>query len=182
MSENFKYLWLALTRGASPPSPYGHTYDTSGKDLGDTFPGRWTDGQNWVDYFPLPLVANHFDSITPFYAPQTRGTNVAVAGSTSADLLQSEVPAVTQNQPLKVEIKGVKTSHFSEQKTAPRNSPDAGSMEHVELPKSELANNDLQFRRPRLVPTTDRTRAWDRSRDRRPIFAVSRNSHFDHRA
>lgn len=38
------------------------------------------------------MVANHFDSITPFYAPQTRGTNVAVAGSTSADLLQSEVP------------------------------------------------------------------------------------------
>jgi hypothetical protein len=47
-------------------------------------------------------------------------------------------------------------------------------MEHVELPKSEPANDDLQFRRPRLVPTTDRTRAWDRSRDRRPVFAVSK--------
>jgi hypothetical protein len=44
------------------------------------------------------------------------------------------------------------------------------------------ANNDLQFRRPRLVPTTDRTRAWDRSRDRRPVFAVRKTSHFDHRA
>src|SRR5580692_581349 len=92
------------------------------------------------------------------------------------------VSAVTQNQPLKVEIKGFKTSHFLEQKTAPRNSPDAGPMEHVELPKSEPANNDLQFKRPRLVPTTDRTRAWDRSRNRRPVFAVSKTSHFDHRA
>src|SRR5208283_3337138 len=78
--------------------------------------------------------------------------------------------------------RSLKTSHFLEQKTAPRNSPDAGPMEHVELPKSEPANNDLQFKRPRLVPTTDRTRAWDRSRDRRPVFAVSKTSHFDHRA
>jgi hypothetical protein len=60
--------------------------------------------------------------------------------------------AVTQTQPLKVEIKGFKTSHFLEQKTAPRNSPDAGPMGHVELPESEPANNDLQFKRPRLVP------------------------------
>src|SRR5271157_5944068 len=90
--------------------------------------------------------------------------------------------AVSQNQPLKVEIKGFKTSHFLEQKTAPRNSPDAGPMEHVELPKSEPANNNLQFKRPGLVPTTDRTRAWDRSRDRRPICTVSKTSHFDRRA
>src|SRR5271165_7157883 len=92
------------------------------------------------------------------------------------------VSAVSQNQPLKVEIKGFKTSHFLEQKTAPRNSPDAGPMEHVELPKSEPANNYLQFTRPRLAPTTNRTRAWDRSRDRRPISAVSKTSHFDHRS
>jgi len=37
---------LALTGGAFPPSPYGHTYNKSGKDLGDTFPGRFTDGGN----------------------------------------------------------------------------------------------------------------------------------------
>src|ERR1700730_782351 len=92
------------------------------------------------------------------------------------------VSADTKNQPLKVEIKGFKTSHFLEQKTAPRNSPDAGPMEHVELPKSEPANNHLQFRRPRLVPTTDRTRTWDRSRDCRPVFAVSKTNHFDRRA
>jgi hypothetical protein len=48
----------------------------------------------------------------------------------------SILSAVSQNQPLKVEIKGFKTSHFLEQKTAPWNSPDAGPMEHVELPKS----------------------------------------------
>jgi phospholipase/lecithinase/hemolysin len=81
-----------LTQRALPPSPlsppygpYGNTYDTSGNLLPDTFPGRWTDGQNWVDYFPL--VANHL--VTPFYADRTSGSNVAVAGSTSADLLQS---------------------------------------------------------------------------------------------
>src|SRR5271166_4891461 len=90
--------------------------------------------------------------------------------------------AVGQNQPLKVEIRGFKTSHFLEQKTAPRDCPDAGPMEHVELPKSELASNYLQFKRPRLVPTADRTRAWNRSRDRRPVVAVSKTSHFDHRA
>src|SRR5271166_2458159 len=86
----------------------------------------------------------------------------------------ASMSAVGQNQPLKVEIRGFKTSHFLEQKTAPRDCPDAGPMEHVELPKSELASNYLQFKRPRLVPTADRTRAWNRSRDRRPIFAVSK--------
>src|SRR5467141_1422547 len=73
--------------------------------------------------------------------------------------------AVSQNQPLKVEIKGFKTSHFLEQKTAPQDRPDAGPMGHVERPQSESASNDLQFTRSRLVPAADRTRAWDRSRD-----------------
>jgi hypothetical protein len=49
------------------------------------------------------------------------------------------------NQPLKVEIKGFKTSHFLEHKTAPLNSPDAGSKGHVERPQSEPASNDTQF-------------------------------------
>jgi hypothetical protein len=39
----------------------------------------------------------------------------------------------------KGQIKGFKTSNFLERKTAPRNSPHAGPMEHVELPKSEPA-------------------------------------------
>jgi hypothetical protein len=34
--------------------------------------------------------------------------------------------AVSQNQPLKVEIKEFKTSHFLEQKTAPQDHADAG--------------------------------------------------------
>jgi hypothetical protein len=49
---------------------------------------------------------------------------------------------VSQNQPVKVEIKGFKTSHFSEQKTAPRDCPDAGPMGHVERPQSEPSGND----------------------------------------
>src|SRR5580693_3087436 len=89
--------------------------------------------------------------------------------------------AVTQNQPLKVEIKGVKTSHFLEQKTAPQDHADAGPMGHVERPQSESASNDLQFTRQRLVPAADRPRAWDRSRDRWAVFAVGKTSHFDHR-
>jgi transposase len=88
--------------------------------------------------------------------------------------------AVTQNQPLKVEIKGFKTSHSLEQKTAPQDHADAGPMGHVERPHSECASNDLQFTRKRLVPPADSPRAWDRSRDRRAIFAVSKTSHFDH--
>ena len=93
---------LALTGGKSPSFPFGHTFGTSGNDLGDTFPGRWTDGQNWVDYFPsVPSVANHlppnhFPPVTAFYSDPSNGTNVAVAGSTSAELLQSQIPDYIQ--------------------------------------------------------------------------------------
>jgi len=87
--------------------------------------------------------------------------------------------AVTQNQPLKVEIKGFKTSHFLEQKTAPQDRADAGPMGHVARPESEFASNDLQFTRKRLVPAADRPRARDRSRDRWAVFAVGKTSHFD---
>ena len=80
---------LALTGGAFPPSPYGHTYDKSGKDLGDTFPGRFTDGQNWVDYFPR--VARFFGVDIPAataYFQDTHSdnaTNFAVGGATSGE-------------------------------------------------------------------------------------------------
>lgn len=85
LSDNGNSLFLA----GEPALPYGQTFDGTNR----TFPGRWTDGQNWVDYFPLvALVTNHFGPITPFYKNQTNGTNIAVAGSTSADLLQSDVP------------------------------------------------------------------------------------------
>jgi phospholipase/lecithinase/hemolysin len=84
---------LVLTQRLQPPSPYGNTYDTSGNPLPDTFPGRWTDGQNWVDYFPLVApVTKHFGPITPFFADPASGTNVAVAGATSADLLNKQIP------------------------------------------------------------------------------------------
>ncbi len=79
----------ALSEGKNPPEPYGDTYDESGK----TFPGRWTDGQNWVDYFPC--FAPDFPPATPFFADRLNGTNVAIAGSTSADLLSVQIPAYT---------------------------------------------------------------------------------------
>jgi hypothetical protein len=53
--------------------------------------------------------------------------------------------AVGQNQPVMVEIKGIKTSHFMEQKTASVACFDAGLMGHVECPQSEPANDHLQF-------------------------------------
>jgi hypothetical protein len=49
------------------------------------------------------------------------------------------------NRPVAVEIKGFKTSHFLEDKTAPLNSPDAGSKGHVERPQCEPVGNDIQF-------------------------------------
>ena len=70
---------LALTGGAFPPAPYGHTHNKSGKDLGDTFPGRFTDGANWVDYFPrvakcfgvdVPGATAYFQHITFVLTPQ----------------------------------------------------------------------------------------------------------------
>src|SRR6516165_4836118 len=74
-----------LSDETSPPfPPYGSTFNGTNQ----TFPGRWTDGRNWVDYFPL--VARHFNAITPFFPDPIHGTNVAVGGSTSADLLQSQ--------------------------------------------------------------------------------------------
>jgi hypothetical protein len=78
---------------------------------------------------------------------------IAVLGQTKRLSLLS---AVTQNQPLKVEIMGFKTSHSLEQKTAPKDQADAGPMGHVERPHSESASNDLQFTRKRLVPAADR--------------------------
>jgi thermolabile hemolysin len=57
-----------------PQSPY---YD-----------GRWSNGPTWVDYFPS--VAHHFSTILAYFPSPKNGTNFAVGGSTSADLLQSE--------------------------------------------------------------------------------------------
>jgi hypothetical protein len=40
-----------------------------------------------------------------------------------------------------IEIKGLKTSHFKESKTAPWNREEIGSMGHVECPQSEPSNS-----------------------------------------
>ena len=56
-----------------PKSPY---YD-----------GRWSNGPNWVDYFPS--VAHHFSTIAPYFPNPKNGTNFAVGGAISADLLHS---------------------------------------------------------------------------------------------
>jgi hypothetical protein len=89
--------------------------------------------------------------------------------------------AVSQNQPVMVGIKGVKTSHFMERKTAPRDNWETVPMERVQRPQSELANNDLQFSRPRMVPATHSERSWDQSRNGWSVFAVGKTSHFDRR-
>jgi phospholipase/lecithinase/hemolysin len=87
LSDNGNALFA--TRGTTPAFPYGHTYDESGKDLGDTFPGRFTDGQNWVDYFPA--VAQSFgvdiSEVTAFLPDQenSNATNFAVGGATSGE-------------------------------------------------------------------------------------------------
>jgi len=73
------------------------------------------------------------------------------------------VSAVSQNRPVVVEIKGFKTSHFLEHKTAPRIRGNAGPMGHVECPESKLVNSNLQFTRQGLVPAADSPRAWAQS-------------------
>jgi phospholipase/lecithinase/hemolysin len=67
--------------GGYPPEPYGDTYGKSGKE-GYDFPGRFTDGGNWVDY--ISSVTNYFRSVTAYL--KDGGTNFAVGGSTSGDV------------------------------------------------------------------------------------------------
>jgi phospholipase/lecithinase/hemolysin len=74
-----------------------------------------SDGRNWVDYFPG--VANHFDSITAFYANPANGTNVSIGGSTSANLLQSGPSIFAPNPTLPAQIRdylGVKLTASSD--------------------------------------------------------------------
>jgi phospholipase/lecithinase/hemolysin len=72
-----------------PQPPYGNTYGA----IKGPFPGRWTDGQNWVDYFPK--VARFFGICIPAATAyqyvlsetvDTGGTNFAVGGAQSGDL------------------------------------------------------------------------------------------------
>src|SRR5271157_2324913 len=91
----------------------------------------------------------------------------------------SSLSAIGQTRPAIIEIKGLKTSHFKESKTAPWDRGEIGSMGHVQCPQSESANNDLQPGRSRMVAATDCERAGDQSRDSRPVFALGKTSHFD---
>ena len=69
---------FATTEASQPPfPPDGETFD--GKT--GPFLGRFTDGQNWVDYFPS--IAKHFPPVTAFYSHPNNGTNFAIGGSTS---------------------------------------------------------------------------------------------------
>jgi phospholipase/lecithinase/hemolysin len=73
-----------LTGKADPPEPfYGDTFDGTDR----VFPGRFTDGENWVDYFPL--VAHHFPRLIAFLRNEhsPNATNFAVGGALSTDLL-----------------------------------------------------------------------------------------------
>jgi hypothetical protein len=60
--------------------------------------------------------------------------------SCTARLRAVQVSAISQNQPVIIEIKGFKTSHFKESKTAPRDREEISSMGHVECPQSEPAS------------------------------------------
>lgn len=76
---------FTLTMGKAPPPPYGTTYDNSGA----VFRGRWTDGQNWVDY--LPGVAQSFGvdiaPVTAYFRDRQAdtATNFAIGGATSGE-------------------------------------------------------------------------------------------------
>src|SRR5258708_23767131 len=106
-------------------------------------------------------------------------TNYCDQRHTSFEVLS----AVTQNQPLRVEIKEFKTGHYLGGKTALVGLVNAGPEGHAECPESEPANDDIQFSRSRMVSAPNCTRTWDQSRDCWSIFAFSRRktSHFDPR-
>src|SRR6516165_9890966 len=50
--------------------------------------GRWSNGPNWVDYFPS--VAHHFPTVAAHFPDldNRNGTDFAVGGSISSDLLE----------------------------------------------------------------------------------------------
>ena len=99
LSDNGRLF--AIT-GKSPPEPYGDAYNSLGKVV-KYFPGRFTDGQNWVDYFPK--VARFFGvdvsmmSPFPFHEGPLKAsddtTNFAVGGATSGDCNVLNNPQVT---------------------------------------------------------------------------------------
>src|SRR4051812_31190714 len=60
-----------------PPPPYGNTFDDTGSVTG-YFPGRFTDGRNWVDYLHgiAKFLGGDIATLTPAYDPNNpNGTN-----------------------------------------------------------------------------------------------------------
>jgi hypothetical protein len=91
------------------------------------------------------------------------------------------VSAISQNQPVIIEIKRFKTSHFKESKTALLDREKLGAKEHVACPQSEPANNDIQLGAAWLVAAANCQGAGDQSRDGGSVFAAAKTGHFDHR-
>ena len=61
-----------------------------------------------------------------------------------SEMLAARPSVSDQSKPASIiEFKGVKTSHFKESKTAPWDRENFGSLEQVECPQSEPANNDI---------------------------------------
>jgi phospholipase/lecithinase/hemolysin len=86
---------FAITKGEDPPSPYGVTFDGTNR----TFPGRFIDGQNWVDY--LPLISRQFPTVIAYFKDPQRenATNFAVGGAVSTDLLTSDAAGLPAQIP-----------------------------------------------------------------------------------
>src|ERR1700731_2331208 len=95
--------------------------------------------------------------------------------------MAATVSAISQNRPVMIEIKGPKTSHFKENKTAPRDREEIGSMGHVECPQSEPANPDIQLGPARMVAAANCEGVGDQSRNGRSVFAAAKTGHFDRR-
>jgi len=83
---------FAATGGQLPPGPPDGTYGETFDGTGALFLGRFTDGRNWVDYFPS--VAKHsgiqISAVTAYLQDPNNtndnATDFAISGSTSGDL------------------------------------------------------------------------------------------------
>jgi hypothetical protein len=128
----------------------------------------------------LPLRAAKPRSWTNEYV--RHGTRTLLASlDVATGRVIAHVSAIGQTRPAIIEIKGLKTGHFKESKTAPRDPGEIGSMAHVQCPQSESANNDLQPGQSRMVAATDCEGAGAQSRDSGPVLAVGKTGHSDHR-
>jgi phospholipase/lecithinase/hemolysin len=74
------------------------------------YKGRWSNGPNWVDYFPL--VAHHFPTVCAYFpdSDNDNGTNFAVYGSVSAGLLQPEPTGLPAQIPTYLDSTGGEAS------------------------------------------------------------------------